>query len=61
MRTLFRKIIGVLLILMGMLLGFVPFIPGIVLVLLGLQLLGLPLVNWERVKEFFRRRKDDQR
>ncbi len=59
MRTLFRKLIGVLLILLGMLLGFVPFVPGIVLVLLGLQLLGLPLVNIERVKEFFKRRKSN--
>ncbi len=39
---LVRNALGVLLILMGALLGFVPFLPGIVLGVLGVSLLDFP-------------------
>ena len=39
---LVRNVLGVLLILMGALLGFVPFLPGIVLGVLGVSLLDFP-------------------
>ena len=52
---LLRKLLGALLIVLGVLFGFVPFVPGIVLILLGLQLLGMPIIPLERVKGFFRR------
>ena len=66
MRTLLRKLLGVLLIVLGIFFGFVPFVPGIVLILLGLQLLGMPIIPLERVKSFFQRKqnsaqKDDER
>lgn len=62
-RLLLKRIAGALCLVAGILLGFLPFVPGVLLILFGLELLGLPLVPWEKVKEFsFRRRnkKDDQ-
>ncbi|MEX0918139.1 MAG: hypothetical protein WDZ93_03210 [Candidatus Paceibacterota bacterium] len=62
MRSILRKTLGVLCILAGMLLGFIPLLPGIVLVLLGVHLLGLSFLSRERVEDLiarFRRKKTD--
>ncbi len=57
-RLLLKRIAGALCLLAGILLGFLPFVPGVLLVLFGLELLGLPIVPWERVKNYrFGRRK----
>lgn len=56
-----RKFLGVLCIIAGALLGFVPLVPGIVLVLLGLELLGIPVIPWKRMVEVWRARKEKRK
>lgn len=53
-RTILKKLLGVLCIICGALLGLVPLVPGIVLVVIGLDLLGVPILPWQRIKTFFR-------
>jgi len=51
----FKKIIGVILILLGVVAGFLPFIPGVVLVVIGLELLGIHLLSWNKIKKYFKK------
>jgi len=58
--SILRKIFGVLCIFAGIFFGFVPLIPGFILVFLGLELLGIPLIQWEKIQEYFRKKKKEE-
>lgn len=45
-----KKALGVLCIVAGIVFGILPFVPGILLVFVGLELLGAPIVPWERIR-----------
>lgn len=57
---LFKKILGVLCVIAGIFFGFVPVVPGFVLIFIGLELLGVPIVPWETLKSYFKRKKEDE-
>jgi len=48
-----KKIIGVLLIILGLLALITPLTPGSWLAILGLELIGVRLAAWEKVKAWF--------
>lgn len=48
-----KKIIGLLLILVGLFALFTPFTPGSWLVFVGLEFLGLRLSFWDKMKIWF--------
>jgi uncharacterized protein YqgC (DUF456 family) len=47
---MFKKIIGVLLIIIGLAALFTPFTPGSWLIFVGLELLGLRMLFWDKIK-----------
>ena len=51
-----KKIIGVLLIIVGFLALITPFIPGSWLIFVGLELLGVRILFWERIKIWFQKK-----
>lgn len=61
MINLLQRLSGIALIIAGTIAGFLPFIPGFVLVLLGLELLGLRAVVMERVVVRYQRWKERRR
>jgi len=54
-----RKTIGVFSISLGLLFGILPLVPGILLILVGLELLGLREATIAKVKSIFRRKKQE--
>lgn len=56
MRSIARKTSGVLCIAAGCAFGLLPFVPGILLVIVGAELLGIRERAWERIKSFGRRK-----
>jgi len=54
-----KKVIGVILIIYGIIALLTPFTPGSWLAFIGLELLGVDLIFWEKIKAWFRRRKDN--
>jgi hypothetical protein len=51
-----KKTIGVFSISIGLLFGILPLVPGILLIVVGLELLGLREATVEKIKSIFRRR-----
>ncbi len=49
----YKKILGILLILLGLAALLSPFTPGSWLVFVGLELLGVRLLAWDRLKRRF--------
>lgn len=56
MRSFFRKVLGILSIALGIAFGVLPFVPGILLIFVGLELLGVSLVPWEKIKGYWRKK-----
>ena len=52
-----RKTVGVFSISIGLLFGILPLVPGILLILVGLELLGLREATIAKIKSIFRRKK----
>ena len=52
-----KNTIGVFSISIGLLFGVLPFVPGILLILVGLELLGLREATIDRLKQLFGRNK----
>jgi len=52
-RTLIWMIVGVFLILLGLVALFTPFTPGSWLVFVGLEILGIRLSFWQKIKAKF--------
>ena len=50
-----KKIIGVLLILVGLFAFFTPLTPGSWLVFVGLEFLGIRVLFWDKIKNYFYR------
>ena len=50
-----KKAIGILLILIGLFALLTPFTPGSWLVFIGLELLGLRMVFWDKIKTRFQK------
>ena len=48
-----KKILGVILIILGVLIHMIPLMPGSWLIVLGLELLGVRLLIWDKVKSYF--------
>lgn len=61
MRALLRKFLGILCIMIGAAFGILPFVPGILLIFVGLELLGVPLIPWEKLQSYWRRKGRDGR
>lgn len=57
MRPWLRKVLGVCCIIGGILFGIFPFVPGVLLVVVGLEFLGIVLIPWDKVKWSRRPRK----
>ena len=54
-----RKVAGIILIILGLLALVTPLTPGSWLIFVGLELLGIHLAVWDRLKsQLFRQRKD---
>jgi len=51
-----KKIVGVLLIVIGLLALVTPLTPGSWLIVVGLQFLGLRLLVWKKLKAWFRKK-----
>ncbi|MSR87691.1 MAG: hypothetical protein EXS69_00775 [Candidatus Zambryskibacteria bacterium] len=50
-----RKIAGVILIFVGLIALLTPFTPGSWIALIGLELLGIRFLFWERIKDWFKK------
>jgi hypothetical protein len=48
-----KKILGVFLIIIGLLALITPFTPGSWLVFVGLELIGIRVLFWEKIKNWF--------
>ncbi len=46
----FKKIAGVVLIVLGVILHLIPFFPAGWIIVLGLELLGIRLLIWDKIK-----------
>ena len=57
MNPLFKKILGVVLIILGILALVTPLTPGAWLIFIGLEFFGIRLVAWERLKRWWLTRK----
>ena len=55
MKTAGKKILGVVLILVGVIAFFTPLTPGSWLVFIGLEFLGIRLAFWQRIKTYFKK------
>ncbi len=56
-KPLWKKIAGVLLIIIGVLALITPFTPGAWLAFIGFELIGVRLLAWDRVKNWLLNRK----
>lgn len=56
-KSFWKKVAGVLLILIGVIALITPFTPGAWLAFIGFELLGVRLLAWDRVKDWFLNRK----
>lgn len=54
-----KKTVGVFSISIGLLFGILPFVPGILLIIVGLELLGLREATVEKIKSIFRSKKQE--
>lgn len=54
---IFKKILGVFFIILGVLIHLIPLMPGSWLIVLGLELLGVHLLVWDKVKSFLYNKK----
>lgn len=52
-----KKIVGVVLVLVGFLALITPLTPGSWLIFVGLEFLGIDLLFWDKIKKFFSRKK----
>ena len=55
-RKLTKKIIGGILVLLGLLALLTPLTPGSWLIPIGLEMIGVPMVFWDRAKAWFIRK-----
>jgi hypothetical protein len=55
-----KKVIGIIFILLGIAALVTPFTPGSWLVFVGLELLGVRIAFWEKIKTKFINKKTDQ-
>lgn len=53
-----KRLGGVLLILIGFLALITPLTPGAWLIFVGLELIGIRLVAWDKIKDWIRKRRD---
>jgi len=56
-----KTILGILLIILGLLALITPFTPGSWLAFVGLELLGVRIAFWEKIKEYLFRKNRDRR
>jgi len=54
MKTAGKKVLGVFLILIGIIAFFTPLTPGSWLAVVGLELLGVRFLAWEKMREWLR-------
>ena len=54
-RSLFKKIIGVVLIILGFTLHIIPLFPAGWIILLGFELLGVHLILQDKIKAWFKK------
>jgi hypothetical protein len=52
-----RKTVGVVFVVIGLLSVITPFTPVGFLLLVGLEILGIRLVFWDKVKDWFKRKR----
>ena len=57
-KSRWKKVGGVALILIGILALVTPFTPGSWLIFVGLEVFGIRLLAWDRVKVWFQNRKE---
>ena len=55
-----KKPIGVLLIVLGFLALITPLTPGAWLIFIGLELFGIRLVAWDKLKDWWQGRKEEK-
>ncbi len=48
-----KKVVGVILVVIGLLALVTPFTPGSWLIFVGLELLGVELIFWDKIKKGF--------
>ena len=56
----FKKIIGILLIIIGLLALVTPFTPGSWLIFVGLEFLGFRMLFWDKIKAWFKKHNSRQ-
>lgn len=52
LKPVFKKAAGIILLIIGILALVIPFTPGFLLILVGLELLGLRIILWEWIKKW---------
>ncbi|OHA13608.1 MAG: hypothetical protein A2909_00715 [Candidatus Tagabacteria bacterium RIFCSPLOWO2_01_FULL_39_11] len=55
--TKIRKIIGIVLVFIGFAALLTPFTPGSWLIFVGLELLGLRFLLWEKIKQYLKNKR----
>jgi hypothetical protein len=55
-----KKVVGVLFIILGILALVTPFTPGSWLVFVGLEILGVRIAFWEKIKAAFNKKTDHE-
>ena len=58
-RPKIKKVVGVILILLGVLALLTPFTPGSWLIFVGMGLLGLHFSLWDRIRSIFKEHSND--
>jgi uncharacterized protein YqgC (DUF456 family) len=56
---MWKKVLGVTLIIVGLLALVTPFTPGSWLVFVGLEFLGIRLLAWDKIKRWWRKRREE--
>lgn len=58
MKTIFKKITAVVFIVIGLLALITPLTPGSWLIFVGLELLGIRMIFWDKIKDKFSKKDD---
>ena len=58
---MFKKIAGILALILGIVALFVPLLPGTAIIFIGLEALGLRLLLWNKLRLWIKRKGDSHR
>jgi hypothetical protein len=59
-KSVLRIIAGVALVIFGFLIHLIPLVPGSWAIFIGLEILGIRLLVWDKIKAWYKKREDGQ-